>query len=257
MIKTFDLKEKNILITGGYGYLGKAVVESLCYHGANVYVLGRNENKFSDSFKSIARCEFEHCDVSSQNSVENAIQKITKNVKNIDVLINNAYYLNPPSSNDLTDSEFTYGLDGVLTSTFRCIKSIIPVFEKQGYGKIINVSSMYGIVSPEFDIYRDFPNYTNPPHYGAAKAGVLQLTRYFASLLAKNNIQVNSITPGPFPSEEVQKASKFIDELKDKTLLKKIGKPEDLAGAFTFLSSEASNYITGQNIIIDGGWTVK
>jgi NAD(P)-dependent dehydrogenase (short-subunit alcohol dehydrogenase family) len=178
-------------------------------------------------------------------------------VRNVDVLINNAYYLHPPSSNDLTDSEFTYGLDGVLTSTFRCIKSIIPVFEKQSYGKIINVSSMYGIVSPEFDIYKDFPNYTNPPHYGAAKAGVLQLTRYFASLLAKNNIQVNSITPGPFPSEEVQKASKFIDELKDKTLLKKIGKPEDLAGAFTFLSSEASNYITGQNIIIDGGWTVK
>jgi len=257
MVKTFDLKEKNILITGGYGYLGKAVVESLCYHGANVYVLGRSKEKFSNSFKTIIESEFEYCDVSDQNSVEKAIQNIVQNTGSIDVLINNAFYLPTVSSNELTDTEFTHGLDGVLTSTYRCIKSAIPIFEKQRYGKIINVSSMYGIVAPEFEIYNNFPNYTNPPHYGAAKAGVLQLTRYFASLLAKINVQVNSITPGPFPSEQVQKSSDFIDELKDKTLLKKIGSPEDLAGAFTFLSSEAANYITGQNIIIDGGWTVK
>ena len=116
---------------------------------------------------------------------------------------------------------------------------------------------MYGIVAPQFDVYNDYPQFINPPHYGAAKAGVVQLTKYYASYLGNKNIQVNAVTPGPFPSETVQQSEGFIKKLEEKTALNRIGKPEDLAGAFVFLSSDASDFITGQNIIIDGGWTTK
>ena len=114
---------------------------------------------------------------------------------------------------------------------------------------------MYGMVAPQFEVYEKHPQFLNPPHYGAAKAGVLQLGKYYASYLGTMNINVNTITPGPFPSDEVKENKSFVSALEQKTSLKRVGLPEDLAGAFVFLSSEASNYITGQNIIVDGGWT--
>jgi gluconate 5-dehydrogenase len=157
----------------------------------------------------------------------------------------------------MTDDEWAYGIDGSLNSVFRCIREVIPYFKSQGAGKIINVSSMYGIVAPQFEVYDDFPQFLNPPHYGAAKAGIIQLTKYYASYLGKLNINVNAVTPGPYPSDKVQKSDGFVKELEKKTCLNRIGNPEDLAGAFVFLASDASNYITGHNIVVDGGWTIK
>jgi len=99
--------------------------------------------------------------------------------------------------------------------------------------------------------------YTNPPHYGAAKAAVLQLTRYYAVLLGEYNIQVNAISPGPFPKTKIQHENPvFIERLKSKNPLNKIGTPEDLAGVLVLLSSHASDFMTGQNVQVDGGWTI-
>ena len=116
---------------------------------------------------------------------------------------------------------------------------------------------MYGMVSPDFSIYEEFPNFLNPPHYGAAKAAVIQLTKYFAHYLGTEDIQVNAVSPGAFPSEKVQENNLFIKSLEKKTALKRIGQPSDLVGAFVFLSSNASDYITGHNLVVDGGWTVS
>ena len=114
---------------------------------------------------------------------------------------------------------------------------------------------MYGVVAPDFSVYDDSPQFFNPPHYGAAKAGLVQLTKYYASYLGKYNINVNAVSPGPFPHDSVQKDVGFIKRLESKTALKRIGKPSDLGGIFVFLCSDASNYITGQNLMVDGGWT--
>ena len=114
---------------------------------------------------------------------------------------------------------------------------------------------MYGMVAPDFSVYSESPNFLNPPNYGAAKAGVLQLTKYYASYLGKFNIQVNVVTPGPYPAEGTQQDKEFIKKLSTKTLLGRIGTPEDVAGVFVFLASEAAAFITGQNFIVDGGWT--
>lgn len=259
MSNLFDLKNKTILITGGYGYLGKAITESLLSQNAVVYVLGRNEEKHTIAFSAIKNqnLHFEQCDISDSHSITNSINRIISKVKSIDVLINNAFYSKGQSPETMSDEDWNFGIEGTLNSVFKCIKAIIPHFKMNQSGKIINVSSMYGLVAPQFEIYQDFPEYLNPPHYGAAKAGIIQLTKYYASYLGKFNISVNTVTPGPFPSINVQKDTEFIQSLKDRTCLNRIGQPEDLGGVFVFLASNSSNFITGQNLIVDGGWTCK
>ena len=173
------------------------------------------------------------------------------------MLFNNAFSL--PSESDvsnLSDEVFNKGIEGTLGSVHKCIKCVIPFLKKNGFGQIINISSMYGMIAPDFSVYEGCKVFTNPPHYGAAKAGVIQLTKYFASLLGKENILVNSISPGPFPSLEVQKNKKFIESLGTKNVLNRIGKPEELQGISVFLASNESSYVTGQNFAIDGGWTI-
>jgi gluconate 5-dehydrogenase len=234
MIYTFDLTEKVVLITGGYGHLGKAITNSLLYHNAIVIVLGRSAEKFENAFSDNKNLYFVHCDISSTESIKKAFTHVFDQFNRLDVLINNALY-----------------------SVFRSIREVIPFMKKQKYGKIINVSSMYGMTAPQFEVYDGFPQFLNPPHYGAAKAGIIQLTKYYASYLGNLGLLVNSVTPGPFPSKNVQKSEKFINDLAKKTCLNRVGKPEDLAGTFVFLSSDASDFITGQNIIVDGGWTAK
>jgi gluconate 5-dehydrogenase len=257
MIRTFDLKNNVVLITGGYGHLGSAITESLLYHGAQVYILARDEDKFLQSFGKVDNLFFEYCDVSNTDEIKNAFSNIFSKTGRIDVLINNAFYSKGQSPETMTDEEWEFGIDGTLSSVFRCIREIIPYFKDANKGKIINVSSMYGVVAPQFEIYDDFPQFLNPPHYGVAKAGIIQMTKYYASYLGPLGIQVNTVTPGPFPSKSVQESKGFVEALQSKTCLNSIGTPEDLAGAFVFLASDAANFITGQNIVIDGGWTIK
>lgn len=255
-----NLNQKVILVTGGYGYLGKAITESLLAHNARVFVLGRDKNKFYKAFETNKNLDenlfFEYCDISETESIKNAFSNISQK-NTVNTLINNAVYLSGQSPEKMTDEDWTRGIDGVLNSVFRTIREIIPYFKTTGEGKIINVSSMYGMVAPDFSVYDESPNFLNPPHYGAAKAGVIQLTKYYASYLGKWNIKVNAVSPGPFPSKKVQENREFINELKQRTCLDRIGQSEDLAGIFTFLSSDASNFITGQNFTVDGGWTSK
>ncbi len=254
----FDLKNKNVLITGGYGYLGKAMTLGLLKQNATVIVLGRSKERFDDAFKNeLNKPAFEKFDITSSSAIiKNTFLEIEKKYGNIEVLINNAFYAIAGGEIDnFDDAAFRIGVEGTLDSVHKCIKSVIPIFRKQRKGKIINIASMYGMVSPDFEVYKDNEMFLNPPQYGAAKSGVIQLTKYFASLLGKENICVNAISPGPFPSEKVQKHKTFIDRLARKTLLGRIGTPEELQGVCVFLSGDSSNYITGQNIAVDGGWT--
>ena len=260
MTKVFPLtiEKKIILITGGYGHLGYAITNSLLHHGAEVIVAGRSEEKFNEAFRqNEQKPKFIETDISSSESIKVSFSKVMEKFGCIDVLINNAAYVSGQSPENMTDADWNTGIDGSLNSAFRCLREILPYFKLAGKGKIINVSSMYGVVAPDFSIYDESPEFLNPPHYGAAKAGLIQMTKYYASFLAQYKIIVNAVTPGPFPSPKVQLNTGFVERLSNKTLVGRVGQPEDLAGIFTFLSSDAANFITGQNFIVDGGWTVR
>jgi NAD(P)-dependent dehydrogenase (short-subunit alcohol dehydrogenase family) len=253
----FSLQGKTALVTGGYGHLGKYICEGLAEAGAGVIVCGKNENKHREAFRNIEteNVSFMQMDISSTGSIKSAFSKINKKYGGIDILINNAFYLRGSSPDKMTDKEWEHGIDGTLNSTFRCIREVIPFMKKRKSGNIINIGSMYGVVSPDFRVYKDHPEFLNPPHYSSAKAGVVQLTKYYSVYLAKDNIRVNCISPGAFPSPETQTKKKFIRNLVQKIPLGRIGKPDDLKGIVVFLASYASSYMTGQNIIVDGGWT--
>lgn len=252
----FSLRGKVVLITGGYGYLGKYITAGLLQSEASVIVLGRSREKFQEAFPTPPEnLYFQETDVADRESVQNSFRSINTQFKRIDILINNAFYSKGNQPLAISDEDFSFSLDGNLGSVYRCIREVTPYMLASGSGRIINVASMYGLVSPDFGVYAGQEQFLNPPHYGAAKAGVLQLTRYFACYLGKNNILVNTVTPGPFPNENVQQNDQFIANLSAKSPLGRIGKPEELKGIFVFLCSDQATYITGQNFVVDGGWT--
>lgn len=261
MKQIFNLENKVSVITGGYGYLGSAMVQVLLDYGSIVVVAGKDKKKFIDRFgEKTEKLSFIETDICDTNSIKKSLEKIYMTQGSIDILVNNAQYSKGQDPENMSDEDWDYSIDGVLNSVFRCIREVLPFMKINHSGKIINISSMYGLVSPDFSIYdgNGCDKYLNPPHYGAAKAGLIQLTKYYAAFLAKYNIQVNAITPGPFPNKKIQQENpEFIERLKKKVPLNRIGNPEDLAGVCILLSSKASDFITGQNIIVDGGWTIQ
>jgi len=257
--KLFDLKGKVAIVTGGTGHLGSAMCESLAEAGARVVVAGRDIEKCRKkadelSGKYSVSCMGINMDISSKKEIEKSLEKIYKDTERIDVLVNNAFYGISGDIRDISEEAWQKSIDGSINGVFRCTQAVLPYMEKDGAGSIINISSMYGVVSPDPGIYGD-SGFNNPPNYGAGKAAIIQFTKYAACHLADKNIRVNSITPGAFPKEKVQKDKKFISNLKKKIPLGRIGKPEELKGVVLFLASEASSYITGTNVAVDGGWT--
>lgn len=262
VIDKFKLNNKIAIVTGGYSYLGKYFVEALLEAGANVIIAGRDLRKCKNMIKEMEKknseylIEYLEIDISNTDSIKKCFKKVYMKFKRIDILVNNAVYSKSNTLEDMTDEEWNYGIDGTLSSAFRCIREIIPYMKKNLSGSIINISSMYGIVSPDLKIYKNNSFQLNPPSYGAAKSGLIQLTKYSAVSLAKYGIRVNCISPGPFPSDNVQKNKKFIAQLSNKVPLGRIGQPEELKSALIFLASDASSYITGHNLVVDGGWTI-
>ncbi len=253
----FDLQDMPVLVTGGYGHLGTSLCLGLAEQGASVYVLGRSEERFHVAFADhIHTINFIPCDVADTDSVGQAFATVQARTGSIGTLVNNAAATDGRDPLNLSDEQFARTMDTVAASVYRCIREVVPFFRQASTGNIINIASMYGVVSPDFALYNDSPNFLNPPHYGAAKAAVIQMTKYFAWYLGPEGIRVNAVAPGAFPSPKVQADEGFVSRLAERTALKRIGRPEDLVGAVTFLASEASSYITGQTLVVDGGWTV-
>jgi len=254
----FDLSGRTVLLTGGYGHLGRAIAGGLLAHGARVVVLGRDAAAFEQAFAEKPELlHFITCDVADTTSVQAAFQRSATTFGLPAVLINNAFYSRGQQPDALPDADFALGLDGSVGSAYRCLREALPYFRERGGGKVINVASMYGVVAPDFAAYADTPQFLNPPHYGAGKAAIVQLTKYFASYLGPENIQVNCVSPGAFPADQVRENTNFEAELTRRIPLGRVGEPHDLAGAFVLLSAPASDFITGHNLVVDGGWTIR
>lgn len=256
MKKIFSVNNKVIAITGATGYLGSKMVEHLTLAGAKVIVLSTSLTKSKQLCKKLDIPENQafEIDVSSKESIETVFKFIYNAFSSIDVLVNNAYFGVTKEFSHYTQEDWHKSLDGTVVSIDMTTQAVIPYMTKNHSGRIINISSMYGMVSPNPDVY---PNEAmiNPLSYGVGKAGIIQYTKYSAMMLAKNNITVNTVSYGPFPNINNVKDEAFLQNLADKTFVKRIGKPEEVTSAIHFLSLDESSYITGQNIVVDGGWT--
>lgn len=254
----FDLSNKVALVTGGCGLLGRRLCEGLADYGATVVIVDIDAeagNKLVDHLGGDAR--FIKTDITDCNEVQKLVQTVVAEFGRVDILVNSAY---PRNENygaryeDVSIDDWRENVDLHLNSYFLTSKWVSKAMMDQNLGgSIINFGSTYGVQAPDFNIYEG-TNMTSPVEYSAIKGGILNLVRYMASYLGEYNIRVNAISPGGvFDGQD----EKFVEQYNQNTPLNRMAKPLDVVGPVIFLASEASAYITGHNLIVDGGWTIQ
>jgi NAD(P)-dependent dehydrogenase (short-subunit alcohol dehydrogenase family) len=260
-VQIFSLDGKTALITGATGYLGSAMALVLAEAGAHVLVNTRSKERGDALVKSLSAAghsaESAVFDVTDGNAVERFFD--SRHGQSLHVLINNAY-LGGAGSVELSNAEaYASSYDVTVPAAHNLFKSALGALRlavlSDGDASVINLASMYALVSPDQRIY-DSAHAVNPPFYGAAKAALLQWTRYAACEFGAEGIRVNAISPGPFPSASVQRTnSALIEKLALKVPMGRIGQSDEIKGATLFLAAPASSFVNGANIVVDGGWT--
>lgn len=241
------LENKVILVTGGEGLIGKAIVKDIKQKGG--LAISADINIETDLSKGNI-----NCDITSTQNMENTIDIIIKNFGRLDGLVNNAY---PRTKDwgvdfmDMTEENLKINVDWQMNSYILFCQLAIKTMLVQGFGSIVNIASIYGIVGNDFTIYQNTDMKTAAP-YAAIKGGLINFSRFLSSKYGKDGIRVNVVSPGGIFDNQPKS---FVDAYETKVPLKRMGKPDDIAPAVSFLLSEEAKYITGHNLIVDGGWT--
>ena len=256
----FLFTNKTVVVTGGAGLIGSQLCTTFAEAGANVVIGECNKEKATQLEKTINKsgycAKYMDLDITSEDSVINIINNTVKKYGNIDVWVNCAY---PRTSDwgakfeDIKFESWKKNVDMHLNSYFMCCQKIAEVMKKQKSGTIINFGSIYGVVGPTFSIY-DGTEMTMPAGYAAIKGGVINLTRYLATYLGKYNIRVNAVCPGGVYDNQDEK---FVEKYNELTPLGRMAYAEEIAGPVLFLASDAASFVTGQILMVDGGWTAK
>lgn len=262
----FSLNGKTAIVTGALGLLGKKHCEALAAAGARVVVADLDEKGAADFAGKLGE---QHLgvgmNVTDTASLEGARDKILEKYGSIDILINNAaindMFENPGLAKELSAFEnyplnaFKKSLDVNVTGVFLASQVFGTVMAKQGSGSIVNIASTYGIVGPDQSIYRDKngeQTFYKSPVYPVTKGAVINFTRFLAAYWGKNGVRVNTLSPGGVENSQDEY---FIHNYSAKTLLGRMAQAVDYQGALIFLASDASAYMTGANLVVDGGWT--
>jgi len=249
----FKIKGHTAIVTGASSGLGVSFAEALADEGANLVIAARRYDKLVEIAEELTR---KHnvkvipvkTDVSSEDEVVNMVRTAVEQFGSLEIMVNNAGIASLSPSVDMTLEEWKKVIDVNLTGVFLCARTAAREMIKRKYGKIVNIASIYGAVG---DIFHAAPYY-------ASKGAVINLTRGFAIEWAPYRINVNAIAPGFFPSEMTEQVFKDENAMKhilSRTPLGRTGEPLDLKAALLYLASPASNYVTGQTIFVDGGWT--
>lgn len=244
------LKNKVAIITGGARGIGKAATIKFCAEGANVMIWDILDNDGEALVKELVEkgniCKYYHVDVTNYQNVEETTRKIIDEYGQIDILINNAGITRDATLLKMTEEQWQSVLNVNLTGVFNCTKAIAQFMVEKGKGKIINTSSVVAL-------YGNF----GQSNYVATKSGIIGLTKVWARELGRKGICVNAVAPGFIETEMVQTMpEKIITMMKEKTPLGRLGKPEDIANVYVFLSSDEADFINGAVISVDGGITI-
>ena len=256
------VRENVVIITGGSGLLGKAFSQACANKGYSVIIADINDEIGSKTASEIAETtrntniRYQHCDITNSRDVKELIDYCKKEYGTISALVNNAYPRNKNFGRvfeEVTYEDFCENVCMHMGGYFNITKWVAREMMAQKSGNIINMASIYGFAAPRFEIY-DGTSMTMAVEYAAIKGGIINLTKYLASYLGKYNIRVNAISPGGI--EDRQPAS-FIKKYTSNVFLgERMARSDDITGVLLFLLSDQSRYITGQNIIVDGGWTL-
>ena len=254
----FNLQGKVAILTGAAGWLGSAMSRALAEAGATLVVTSREGDKAQEFAASLPGSGHVGIgfDQGDTDAIPGFVQQVLAQFGQIDILVNNAYGGTAPSIDNATAEDFDRAYHTGVTAYFLLAREVAAHLRSRGAaGSIINISSMYGVVGSYPDAYTDLP-VNSPPNYHGLKGGLVHLTRHLAVYWAKDNIRVNCIAPGPFPTDKTQaRLPEFIGRLDTKSPMGRMGRPEELKGLVVLLASDAGSYITGQNILVDGGWT--
>jgi 3-oxoacyl-[acyl-carrier protein] reductase len=252
MKNLFNFKNKIIFITGSSGQLGLSFVKLFLSQGAKVIGVDNVKNNFKNK-----NYLFLNQDITDKKKVEHTFSRIIKKFKKIDVIVNNAgvsiFTKYDKRKNEELDKVFNINVKGTLNIINAYSK--IHKTRKLKRCSIVNIASIYGLLSPDFRIYGKKDNF-NSEIYGASKAAVIQITKYYSVILSKLNINVNCLSPGGIENKKKPQNKSFIKKYSQRVPINRMGKPSDLYSGLLFLSCESSNYVNGQNIVIDGGLSV-
>jgi NAD(P)-dependent dehydrogenase (short-subunit alcohol dehydrogenase family) len=241
------LQNKIILVTGGSGLLGKSFIEDINKKGG--IAINLDINNINDIDNNIL-----NLDVTCDTSIKESLELIMNKYSRIDGLVNNAYPRTLDWGNkfeDVKTKSFSDNVDMQLSRIFAISKPVLDIMKKQKSGSLVHIASIYGIVGNDFSVYEN-TELTSPAAYSAVKGGLINFSRYLASYFGKYNLRSNCVSPGGVFNNQNKT---FVGQYSQKVPLKRMANPNDIAPIVSFLLSSESNYITGQNIAVDGGWT--
>lgn len=253
----FDLTGRVALITGGSGYLGSAMSRAVAEAGATVVIASRDQKRATAAAAELPvptgqlhfGVELNHLD---ETSIRAGFEATVEQAGQVDILINNGQQ---GHALDLTNVDFKAFSDDLKNAAgyFELARHLRDhSVSRNSAGAIVMIGSMYGVVGSYPDAYQEICT-ASPVQYHALKGGIVQMTRHLAVYWAKDHVRVNCLSPGPFPKETAP--GEMVDRLKAKSPMQRIGVPHELKGALLLLVSDAGSYLTGQNLLVDGGWT--
>ena len=255
------LKDKVIVITGGAGLIGKEFVKAVIENSGIAIIADINEEIGTKVKEDLSKelnssnIDFVKLDITSKESLHKCIKYLDKKYGRIDALVNNAYPRNKNYGKEFFEvkySDFVENTGLNLGGYFMASQRFAQYFQKQNYGNIINISSIYGVVAPKFEIY-DGTNIRMPVEYAAIKSGIIHLTKYMAKYFKGMNIKVNALSPGGILNNQPED---FLEKYNSFATSKGMLEASDLKGTLVYLLSDMSKYVNGQNIVVDDGWSL-